>query len=202
MRVDEGATLATCPECGAKMRFLLLPLYLVTGASGTGKSSVCNLLPPLLPECVSIEGDILWRREFAGPSGNDTGFLDTWMRMARAINQNGRPTVFCGTAIPEKLEYQKQRRYFSELFYLALVCDDEILEGRLQNRPQWRFHDAERSEVIERTLNFNRWIRENATNTSPPMSLLDTSVLAPDAVAERVGEWVRARLPGKHDAWS
>ena len=53
-----------CPACNHRFRFLKLPLFVVSGAGGTGKSTVSQGLPALLPECVVLEGDILWRKDF------------------------------------------------------------------------------------------------------------------------------------------
>jgi hypothetical protein len=170
-------------------------LFLITGASGAGKSSVCGLLPGLLPECVVLESDLLWRKEFT--SEDDDGrsdFHELWLRVAKAINQSGRPVVLCGTVIPAKLESLQQRRYFSELFYLALVCDDLTLEDRLKMRPDWRFRHSDRTEFTEKMIVFNRWLRDNASTTEPPMSVLDTSILTVDEVAERTARWVRLHL--------
>jgi hypothetical protein len=194
-----SSSTATCPACGTKTRLLRLPLFLITGASGAGKSTVCGLLPDLLAGCVTLEMDVLWRREFLRAPGEEmaSDFYDVWLRLAKAINQSARPTVLCGTALPGTIEALAQRRYFSDVSYLALVCDDDTLEARLRARPAWRFHDSDPSEVISRMLGFNRWLKENATRTAPPMELLDTSPLTPEETARRAAAWVRASLGGR-----
>jgi DNA-directed RNA polymerase subunit RPC12/RpoP len=42
--IDPAGPYAICPECGYKHRFLELPLLIVSGASGDGKSAVCHRL--------------------------------------------------------------------------------------------------------------------------------------------------------------
>ena len=54
---DDGA--AICTHCGHARPFLRLPLFQVTGASGSGKTRVCRDLPSALPECVILDQDIL-----------------------------------------------------------------------------------------------------------------------------------------------
>jgi hypothetical protein len=169
--------------------------FLITGASGAGKSSVSGLLPSLLPECVVLDGDLLWRDEFrAEEDSKRSGFHDLWLHVAKAINQSGRPVLLCCTVFPSKLEDLPQRRYFSDLFYLALVSDDRTLEDRLRTRPDWRFHHTDRAEFTRRMVGFNRWLRDNAATTEPPMDILDTSALTTDEVAMRTAGWVRQRL--------
>lgn len=60
--------------------------------------------------------------------------------MAKNISQAGRPIVLFGTGmgVPENIEPCVERRYFSEIHYLALVCDDGVLAQRLRARPAWR----------------------------------------------------------------
>jgi hypothetical protein len=195
MSIDTESSTAVCPACGHTVRFLQLPLFLITGASGAGKSSVCGLLPSLLPECVVLDADLLWREEFrAEDDSKRSGFHDVWLRVAKSINQGGRPVVLCGTVFPSKLEGLPQRRYFSDLFYLALVSDDRTLEDRLRRRPDWRFHHTDRAEFTNKMVEFNRWLTDNAGTTEPPMDLLDTSTLTTDEVATRTTEWVRQHL--------
>jgi len=42
---------------------------------------------------------------------------------------------------------------------------------------------------------FSRWIAENAANTAPPMTVLDTSNRSIDETVERVANWILCRLP-------
>jgi hypothetical protein len=42
--------------------------------------------------------------------------------------------------------------------------------------------------------NFNRWLRENATTTTPPMTVVDTTSMSIEAAVDAVAGWVRARL--------
>jgi uridine kinase len=42
----------------------MLPLFSITGPSGAGKSTVCRGLPRLLPQCVPLDGEVLWQDDF------------------------------------------------------------------------------------------------------------------------------------------
>ena len=63
----EGMNNAVCPECGYRHPFHQLPLLLIGGASGTGKSAVGQLLIGRVDDVVALESDILWRAEFNAP---------------------------------------------------------------------------------------------------------------------------------------
>src|SRR5262249_49449012 len=139
-QIDPDGPVAICPECGHRHPFRQLPLLLVSGASGTGKSTVCQTLLGQLPEVVLLDADILWRPEFNTPADNYQAFFETWLRMSKNIGQAGRPVVLfgAGVGVPTNLERCVERRYFSDLRYLALMCDDTVLIQRLQQRPAWR----------------------------------------------------------------
>jgi broad-specificity NMP kinase len=182
--VSDGAMV--CMHCGYSRPFVRLPLFQVTGASGAGKSRVCRDLPAALPECVVLDQDILltglpWEQH-----------RKNWLRVAMNIHQGGRSTVLIATQLPEHYESLPERAWFSEIHYLALVCDDAVLGERLRERPAWRGASEER---IAEMQTFNEWLKANAAATSPPMTLLDTTGCEPTESVAAVAAWVRARLP-------
>ncbi len=192
-QIDPSGPFALCPFCDHPYRFRQLPLFIITGASGTGKSTVCLSLAASLPACVCLESDILWREEFATPADDFRAYRDLWLRVAKNINQSGRPVALFGSAVPNQFESCPERRYFSDLHYLAFVCDDALLAARLRERPSWR--QSGRSGEIERMIGFNRWIEEHAAETEPPMSLLDTSDLTLEESTDCTSRWISERLP-------
>lgn len=190
--IDPIGPFAACGACGHRHPFLRLPLFVLTGASGTGKTAVCLQLASRLPECVVLETDILWGPAFDRPETNWREFREAWLRLAKNIGQSGRPVVLGGTALPDQFESSLERRYFSEIHYLALLCSDNVLTARLNARPEWRSCTP---EFIEQMLTFNRWLGENADRTVPPLVLLDTSGGSVDETVGSVAAWIRARLP-------
>jgi DNA-directed RNA polymerase subunit RPC12/RpoP len=50
--VDPTGPYAICPECGHRHLFRALPLFIVSGASGAGKSTVCHHLLGKVTEVV------------------------------------------------------------------------------------------------------------------------------------------------------
>ena len=190
--IDPSGPYAICPFCHYAHLFLQHPLFIITGASGSGKTTVCLSLVSLLKECVVMESDILWG---AFPATKEHGYQDyhnMWLRVAKNIGQAGRPVVLCGTALPEQVEPCAERRYFSTIYYLAMVCDDAILKERLTTRPQWRASGSE--DFVEQMLQFNDWLKDHATATNPPMTLYDSSHTSILETTQEVAQWIRARL--------
>jgi hypothetical protein len=191
--IDPQGPFAICPYCEHRHRFVQLPLFILTGASSAGKSTLCLELATRVSQCVSLECDIFWRPEFNTPGDDYHGFRNLCLRVAKNVGQGGRPVVLCGSAIPAQYETCPERRYFAATFYLALVCDDRELVQRLQNRPTWRASSD--PETIESMLNFNRWLKDNAQNTHPPMTLLDTTHLSIEQSFQRAAHWLHSHLP-------
>jgi broad-specificity NMP kinase len=102
--------------------------------------------------------------------------------------------MLCGTGVPDQFEQCVERRYFSDIHYLALVCDEEVLRSRLRKRPGWR--DGGADERIKEQVAFTGWLKDNAHKTSPPMSLLDITGLTVDESAAGVLRWVSNCLNG------
>jgi predicted kinase len=192
--VDPSGPFAVCPSCGQQERFVRLPLFVVTGASATGKSTLALRLAPQLRDAVCFDTDILWRPEYDSPEDGYRAFRDVGLRVAAHIAQAGRPVVLMTGGAPEQFEASSERRYFSEVSYLALVCDDAVLVKRLRARPAWRLSAT--PHVIEQERSFNRWLWENASKTVPPMILLDTSATSEQDAVRRVAAWVRGTSTG------
>lgn len=138
-----------------------------------------------------MESDILWCQELE-QSKTDLGkYRETWLRVCKNISQSGKSVILCGSETPENLEGCVERRYFSKIYYLALVCEDDILRSRLRSRPTWRgFTD----ELINKHISFNRWFKSNAQKTKPPITLLDTSSSTIDKSVETVAGWINLHL--------
>jgi len=70
--IDPDGPVAICPECGYRHRFAQLPLLIVSGASGSGKSTVCQILLGRSTRVVILDSDISpwcvttkrWRNDF------------------------------------------------------------------------------------------------------------------------------------------
>jgi predicted kinase len=177
--------LAVCPACGASESALRLPLFVVTGASGSGKTTVCPHLAATLRECVVFDVDWLmdsFARASAPGAINWPAFRDAWLSIAHGAAQGGRHTVLLGPFMPEQLAPLPARRWITDVHFAVLDCTDEARRARLAARPPWR------QRAIDDHIAFAAYLR----TIVPVLIPADGS---PAATAELVAEWVRENLP-------
>jgi hypothetical protein len=168
---------AVCPQCGrAGDAAALRPLFIITGASGSGKTVVlAPLARRLQGRCVTFDADLLM--DAAGPLGDSR-----WLAIAHSVAQSGMPTVLLGPFIPGHLQELPARRWISDIHFIALDCPDELRRTRIDARPPWRSRD------IEEQVEFGQWIRRNIADR------IDTSGGNPEETAAAIAAWIDGHL--------
>lgn len=185
--------LAVCGECGSAHPFLRLPLFNITGASGTGKTTLSLAMATQDFTCIHLETDILWSPAFNTPEDDYRAFRKVWLRMANCIAQSGKPVALYGSVVPSQLEDCPESRYFHDLYYLALVCEPDVLVERLKARPAWR--QAGSGRFIRTMIDFNQWFIDQAVLPGSPITVFDTSHASLKETVSAVRGWISEHWP-------
>ena len=159
------------------------PLFIITGASCVGKSTLCDLLFQKETDYIVLESDILWHDVYNTPEDDYRAYRKTWQRLCANISQIGKPVVLCGCATPEQFESLPERALFTKIHYLAVVCDDLVLENRMRNG-----RGISDENWIASSKQFNNWLKENGK--SHGIFLLDNSGLTIKESAEIADKWI------------
>ncbi len=165
------------------------PLFIVTGASCVGKTTLCGVLFRHEKDYIVMESDLLWRDVYDTPEDNYREYRRLWMRISASISQIGKPVVLCGCAIPEQFEFQPERELFTDIHYLAAVCEEDELVRRMKNG-----RGVTDEGWLKSSVDFNRWFWENHDKTSPKITLLDTTRLTPEKAAEAAHKWIMSKI--------
>jgi len=166
-----------CPVCGTPAERSRLPLFVVAGASGAGKTATITELRRRLPSCDVFDVDLTLHIAALGWEI----WRNTWLQLAGAIGLNGRSTVLCGTFQPDQLAELPARVLVGAIHFCLLDASDEIIAARLQARPGWRGH-TERS--IQEQTAFAAQLR---ADIAPQF---DTGALTVAETAAAVAAWV------------
>ena len=164
-------------------------LFIITGASCVGKSALCNELFLEEKEYIVMESDLLWNSIYNTPENNYCEYRRLWMRVCANIAQIGKPIVLCGCATPEQFENQPERDFFTDIHYLAVVCDTQVLEHRMRVG-----RSITDENWIKSSIEFNNWLKANADHTIPHITLLDTSKILVSQASSIVDNWIVTNL--------
>ena len=164
------------------------PLFIITGASCVGKSTICNELFKKESAYIVMESDLLWHEIYDTPEDNYYAYRQLWMRVCGAISQGGKPVVLCGCNTPEQMESLPQRKWFLNVYYLAFIAEEKVLKERLKKREVYD------EKWILSSLHFNRWLKDNAHLTQPKIDVLDISDLTLSQCVQYVDQWIMCKI--------
>jgi hypothetical protein len=158
--IDFGTGTVRCPLCSHLASRRFLPLFVVTGASGVGKTAVIPQLQQKMPDWDIFEIDMLW------DSGRDWQMIKcNWLRISHSIHQSDRPVMLCGSILPDQLERCEAGIFFPNIYWLALDCSPELQAQRLRARSSFRNCTE---EFIAEQRKFAEWFRTHGDNDFVP----------------------------------
>ena len=166
-----------------------MPLFIVSGASSVGKTSACEILFLKESRYIVMESDLLWREEFDTPEDNYREHRETWMRVCASISQIGLLVVLCGCGLPEQFEVCDARQLFTDIHYIAVVCEEKELERRMREG-----RGITDTDWLESSRHFNGRLKQHAGETVPPVSLIDNTNLTPEQTADEIDSWIEGWL--------
>ncbi len=186
---DEGVgpdQIYTCPRCGFRQRFQAPTMFIITGVSGTGKTTLWSemLIRKDKPDLVYLDSDMLLPlNQFIKEE-----YWSYWMWIGFKIAQSGRPVALFGWSDPSNHENASQRKHFSAIHYLVLTCDPVVLERRLRERPEWR--GSSKPEFIKMALDANQRFIDTAAKTPLSYTLLDTTNKTREECVTELMNWI------------
>jgi hypothetical protein len=198
-------------NCSLKHMF-----FLVTGASGVGKSTIRKLIEPEFADVLEAaelamlgstpKWSIAWRHQM----------VERMVRHALDVQRNGKHFLLCGDPVPPGEVWAAPSADHLDCLAVCLLDASEIAQtARLLNRgddanfirhhvafADWMRHHVvdprHRPEVITQNgwpaMRWDRWV--GSATTQPPWSsyIIETSELGPTEVAHLVAQWLREHI--------
>ena len=164
-----------------------LPLFIISGASGVGKSTLCEILFQNEADYIVMESDILWNEIYNTPEDDYREYRKIWMQLCANISQIGKPVVICGCAVPKQFEMLPEKELFTNIYFLAVICDNDILENRMRSG-----RGISDEGWIASSLQFNSWLKDNGEAND--IILLDNSKISLDESADIADKWIRNKI--------
>ncbi len=186
------ATHIRCPHCDAVWPYRRLPLLVLTGASGVGKTTAGRRLlarlsvedaPPFLVEDADFFYTLLPHKTPA----DDQKQVEEMLVLSATLAQSGRPVLWTMAGNLDKLPHTYAARFFSGIHCLALVCSEDALRVRMQQG-----RGITDQGWLNSSVEYNRYFQTHSTIGETSFTTLDTTELSPDAVADRVWNWAEA----------
>ncbi len=178
-----------CPKCGYVWEYRALPLFILTGCSGIGKTTTARKLIQQNNDFIVLDADIFYN---AMPHQTDEDYhqqIDILENLSKDIMQCGKPVLWTMAGNLDKLNSSYQSRFFSQIYCLALVCDEASLryrmtEGRGITDENW----------IQSSVDYNNYFLTHHTLGDISFELLNTQGKDTDIVAKAVRKWVLEKI--------
>ncbi len=165
-----------------------MKLYIITGACGSGKSTMKDALESILDKtkytCVDCDEVGLNWWDYAGTERESKYKDDT---LARAVEMSGgKDLVFVSCINPmDYIENTIIPRCIESTDFIVLCPADEEIVRRLKARPAERGFTSD--EKIEPHVGFNKWFRKNKGKFN---MFIDNTEQSVDETAKIIGEYI------------
>ncbi len=181
-----------CPKCGHAWSFKRLPLFVLTGCSGVGKTTTAKELMKREIGFVVLDADMFYN---IMPKETDEDFqkqVEQIESLSKNIMQSGQPVLWTMAGMLNMLNGAYHRRFFSDIHALALVCEEGALrqrmtEGRGITDQNW----------IQSSVDYNHYFMTHRKLGELSFEVFDITGKQVTEAADYVERWVNARLNGR-----
>ena len=183
-KISEDGKQVVCPRCNSHWNYKSLPLFILTGCSGVGKTTTAQELQLRETKYIVMDADIF---TFLGE--DYSARAEQLLHFSKNIMQGGMPLMWTMAGALEKLNEAYNGRFFHQIYFLCLICRDEDLVDRMKNG---RGISDER--WIEGSLNHNKYLREHDEIDEIPYEKFDITGKNVEEVADYVNDWICSKL--------
>lgn len=178
-----------CPQCGHRWAYRRLPLFILSGCSGVGKTTTAQELLQRQTDFIVLDGDIFYN---IMPHECDEDYqrqVEQILSLSRNLMQCGKPVLWTMAGSLDKIHHTYNCRFFSRIHCLALTCEESALrrrmtEGRGIADKGW----------LQSSADYNRYFQTHGQLGDLRFETLDITDKSVTAVASAVDAWVQSKL--------
>lgn len=186
-----------CPHCGYSWKFHKLPLFILTGCSGVGKTTTAHELMLNITDVVVLDADFFFNLMPHETQEDYLRQIETLEDLSKNIMQAGKPVLWAMAGNLDKLNSVYNRQFFSDIHCLALVCGEETLRHRMS---QGRGITDE--EWIQSSVQYNNYFKTHTMIYDVKFDICDTEGKRTDEIVDDVKKWIKTKLEmGKTGEW-
>lgn len=176
-----------CPKCGGTWPFRKLPVYILTGCSGVGKTTTGQALQKMTDEYLVLDSDMFHSLLQPTTDEGHMQVVEQTLSLSKNTNQSGKLTIWTKAGLIDKLPLAYHARFFSRIKVLALTAEEDELrrrmtEGRCIADPEW----------IRSSVEYNAYFRSHTSIGSVAYDTLDITRLSPEEAAAHVLRWLQS----------
>lgn len=179
----------TCPECNHSWSYISLPLFILSGCSGVGKTTTGIELLQKQNDVVVLDADIFCGVQNASTEDDYRKRVDTLESLSRNISQSGKPVLWTMAGNLDMLPRSYNTRFFDGIYCLVLTVDDDALRDRMTNG-----RGITDSCWIEGSVGYNQYLKTHTTLGELSYETLDITNKTPAEVADEVISWFNRYL--------
>lgn len=188
-QVTEDKKHIECQQCGHQWKFKSMPLFVLTGCSGVGKTTTVQELLQRDTNFIVMDADFLFNLMPHNTDEDYKNWVEQILSLSKTIMQGGKPLLWTMAGALENFEIVYNRRFFTDIYFLALVCDSESLEKRMREGR----HITD-SNWIKSSIDYNRWFIETGVVSNKKVDTYDITGKTVSEVADYVAQWVEGKM--------
>ena len=178
-----------CPNCGHRWPYRRLPLFILSGCSGVGKTTTGQELLQRDTDLIVLDADLFYN---IMPHETDEDYykqIEQILSLSRNLMQSGKPVLWTMAGSLDKLYRTYNCRFFSKIYCLALTCEESALrrrmtEGRGITDEGW----------LQSSADYNRYFQTHDRIGDLRFETLDITDKSVTEVADTVEAWIKQQL--------
>jgi len=187
-KIVEGSEII-CPECNHRWSFKKLPLFILTGCSGVGKTTTAKALMQKTENTVVLDADFFYNLMPHETSSDYLAQIEKLQDLSKNIMQSGRAVVWAKAGNIDMLKNTYNCRFFSAVYCLALVCKEETLRERMS-----KGRGITDEQWIKSSVDYNEYFKTHRYINGISFDVCDIEGMTPDEAAVQVQGWIDRKL--------